>query len=71
MAELAIAGVVTAAIIMTSLIYMRKMDLDYFAEEKKHKDVYQVTAHLEAKMKEFDDYKKRVDNLVVKTGFKL
>jgi hypothetical protein len=44
---------------------------DYIILNKELKDNYRLSNELEARLKEFDEYKKKIDSLVLKAGFKL
>lgn len=44
---------------------------DFLDEQKEKKDIIVIYDALEQRLKEFDEYKKRLDTLTLKAGFKL
>lgn len=60
-----------ATIVMRNFLSAQRAHYDFLEGERRVRDVTYVTEELESRLKEFDDYKKRVDALTVKAGFKL
>jgi flagellar biosynthesis/type III secretory pathway M-ring protein FliF/YscJ len=69
--SLAIAVIASVAIIMIGLIFMQKNHYEFLKAQKSHIELSKISHDLETKLREFDEYKKRVDGLTVKAGFKL
>lgn len=58
-------------IIFASLLLFQANHYAFVKSQQQHKHVNLIGEQLEAKLKEFDEYKKKVDALVLKNGFKL
>jgi hypothetical protein len=63
--------IVIVAISLFTLLLLQQNHYEFLRSEKEQKSVSLLTEEIEAKLKEFDDVKKRVDALVVRAGFKL
>jgi cell division protein FtsL len=61
----------TALIIMIALIYMQKNHYSFLSQKNDHEKMNEIQTELNAKLKEFDEYKRKVDHLVLKAGFNL
>jgi hypothetical protein len=57
-------------ILMIGLIIMQKAHYDYLREAFEVKSLSELGHDVENTFKEFDEYKKRVDSLVFRSGFK-
>lgn len=68
---LSLSIVVGVAMIVGGLIYGQKAHYDFMKSQKEVGDVGRLSDKLMLRLQEFDDYKKKVDALVMKAGFKL
>lgn len=63
--------VVITSLIVGCAIYMQKKSHEHFERCKYKENEVKVNEELTAMVKDFADYKKRVDTLTLKAGFKL
>lgn len=69
--EFAIGLVVSVAIIMIGILSLQKNHYQFLKGQQDRIDLSKISQELELRLKEFDEYKKRVDGLTIKAGFKL
>lgn len=58
-------------IIAAASLYAQRAHYLFRATKIQTKNLTEINGELASKLKEFDDYKKRVDALTVRAGFKL
>lgn len=63
--------VLSIMVIMSGLVVLQRYQHEFLIRQKEYKDSAKLSIEIEQKLKEFDEYKKRVDALVLKAGFKL
>lgn len=68
---LEIALLVSVAIVVIGVLFFQFNHYSFLKSQRQVQDVTLASQELEKRLKEFDDYKKRVDALTVKAGFKL
>jgi hypothetical protein len=64
-------SIVIVLLVVIALLVCQKNHYEFLRTEKEQKSLNELSVELQAKLKEFDDVKKRVDALVVRAGFKL
>jgi len=68
---LSFALVIMSAFLAQTLCITQKRHYEFLESQKEVKDANLFCEELEGKLKEFDAYKKRVDVLTLRAGFKL
>jgi cell division protein FtsL len=63
--------VIITTLILVALLYAQQKHYTYLREQDEAIDLKLLNEEIEKKLKEFDDYKKRVDTLTVRAGFKV
>ena len=63
--------IVIVVFVLVALLYAQDRHYSYLQEKIEWENSLELDAELEKKLKEFDEYKKRVDALTLKAGFKL
>lgn len=63
--------IVIVAMILAALIFMQAQHYVFLEHDAQQKDLDCISLELEARLKEFDEYKKRVDSLTLRAGFKV
>lgn len=59
------------SIVALAALYAQRAHYVFKSAKAQAKNLTELNGELSAKMKEFEDYKKRVDALTVRAGFKL
>lgn len=68
---IAIGVVGSISIIMIGLLYLQRNHYEFQSAQTENADLLTTQLENEERWKEFDDYKRRVDALTLKAGFKL
>lgn len=63
--------IIIVALILFALIYAQERHYQFIEEERDNSHSLELDAQLSKTLKEFEDYKKRVDALTLRAGFKL
>lgn len=70
-ALIVLGAAIVAMIVMVGLVHLKQMEYEFRRLRRSDNTSVKLSEHLELKLKEFDDYKRRVDTLMIKSGFKL
>lgn len=63
--------IIITPLVLVAILYAQKKHYEFMERKQGAKRVSEVSAQMEKTLKEFDDYKKRVDVLILKAGLKL
>lgn len=71
MDEIGLVAIVVVSMLVGGFLFAQKAHYEHLKTKEECKNTSLLTADLEKKLKEFEEYKKRMDALTLKAGFKL